>query len=58
MEKAGLKVLPVRVPRSVRAQEAATQGQPITHYDPENPVSLAYRKIGEGLDRWLNGSKN
>ncbi|HHH81782.1 MAG TPA: ParA family protein [Chloroflexi bacterium] len=44
--EAGLNVLPVRVPRSVRAAEAPVEGKTVALREPDNQVSKAYRELG------------
>ena len=53
IEAAKLPVIPVRIGRSVKVEEAMTASEPIITYDPENPQAANYRKLGEGIDQWL-----
>lgn len=50
---AGLKVLPVRIGRSVRVAEAAGFGQSVASYDPTNPQAENYRQLSEIVTQWL-----
>ena len=50
MERNGIRVLPMRIPRSVRVAEALLAHKPIMAYDPDNPASVAYGDPG----RWIN----
>lgn len=53
MERAGLPLLPVRVGRSVRVQEAAAVGESVVTYEPQNPQAQAYRALAEEVEKWL-----
>lgn len=55
MERAGLPLLPVRVGRSVRVQEAAAVGESVVTYEPRNPQAQAYRDLAKEVERWLSG---
>lgn len=53
---AGLNVIGI-IPRSVKAQEAAAAGQPITQYDPGGKVSEAYKPFSRKVLSWLKNQK-
>lgn len=57
MEKAGLPVLPVQIGRSVRVAEAASEGESVVTYEPDNKRALEYRALGEVVDAWLSDAE-
>jgi chromosome partitioning protein len=57
LKRVGAPVLGV-VPRSVRAAEAASAYLPVTDFEPDNPVSAAYRKLSQEVEKWLNEKPN
>jgi chromosome partitioning protein len=54
MRGLGLPVLDVMVGRSIRVAEAASEGQSIVDYEPDNPQSEAYRRLGAFVDSWVS----
>jgi len=54
---AGWPVLPVTIPRSIRAAEAAAIGQAVTTFEPSNPAAAAYNDLGEMVKLWLKSAK-
>lgn len=50
---AGLSVLAC-IPESVRVQESAGAGVPLTEYDPNGKPAAAYRDLLKGITLWLN----
>jgi len=53
MKKAGWKVLPVMIGRSVRVGESAGVGESITTFEPNNPQANAYKELGGLIEKWL-----
>jgi len=51
--RAGQPVLEVQIGRSVKVAEAATVGETVVTYDPENPQSSAYQELAKVVDGWL-----
>lgn len=45
LQAAGILLFQTRIGRSVRVEEAAGMGQPITAFDPDNPQAAAYREL-------------
>lgn len=57
MTKANWPVLPFRVGRSVRVGESAALGESIVTFEPGNPQTAAYQKLGEYIKTWLTRKK-
>lgn len=51
--RAGQPVLDVQIGRSVKVAEAATIGETVVTYDPENPQTQAYQELAKVVDEWL-----
>lgn len=51
--RAGQPVLDVQIGRSVKVAEAATIGETVVTYDPENPQTQAYQELAKAVDAWL-----
>lgn len=51
--RAGQPLLDVQIGRSVKVAEAATIGETVVTYDPENPQTLAYQDLAKVVDGWL-----
>ncbi len=51
--RAGQPVLDVQIGRSIKVAEAATIGETVVTYDPENPQTQAYQELGKVVDGWL-----
>ena len=48
--RAGQPLLDVQIGRSVKVAEAATIGETVVTYDPENPQTLAYQDLAKVVD--------
>jgi len=57
MEEAELPLLPVHVGRSIRVAEAASCGESVMTYAPENPQAQAYRYLAEEVEKWLENAQ-
>jgi|APSaa5957512576_1039674.scaffolds.fasta_scaffold35393_2 chromosome partitioning protein len=53
MQNAGLPMLPVSIPNTVKVQEAAATKQSVLNYDPSNPAAAAYREVASEVQKWL-----
>ncbi len=53
LRKAGLKLLPVQIGRSIRVAEASAAGESITDWEPSNPQADKYRQVAEIVYQWL-----
>jgi len=53
MRAAGIRVLDVKVGRSIRVAEAAEHRQSVVTYAPENRRSLEYQVLAQVIDGWL-----
>ncbi len=53
MRGLGLPVLDAMIGRSIRVVEAASEGQSIVDYEPDNPQAEAYRRLGALVDGWI-----
>ena len=42
-----------QIGRSVKVAEAATIGETVVTYDPENPQTQAYQELAKVVDGWL-----
>jgi chromosome partitioning protein len=51
--RAGQPVLDVQIGRSIKVAEAATVGETVVTYDPENPQTEAYQELAKVVDGWL-----
>ncbi|HHX45647.1 MAG TPA: ParA family protein [Chloroflexi bacterium] len=51
--RTGQPVLEVQIGRSVKVAEAATIGETVVTYDPENPQTQAYQELAKVVDGWL-----
>lgn len=51
--RAGQPVLGVQIGRSIKVAEAATVGETVVTYDPENPQTEAYHELAKAVDQWL-----
>jgi chromosome partitioning protein len=49
----GGRVLPVAIPRDMKAVEAASRDQPLVVVDPESPAAAAYRQLAEVVEERL-----
>jgi chromosome partitioning protein len=55
LRKAGLKLLPVNIGRSIRVAEASAAGESITDWEPSNPQAEKYRQVADIVYHWLQG---
>jgi len=55
LKKAGLKLLPVQIGRSIRVAEASAAGEPIIIWEPNNPQTEKYRQVAQFVFQWLEG---
>ena len=53
LQRAGQPVLGVQIGRRVKVAEAATIGETVVTYDPENPQTQAYQELAKVVDGWL-----
>jgi len=56
LQGAGVHLLPPPVPRSVRVQESAASGQPLTEYDKAGKPAAAYELITNEVEKWLKAN--
>jgi chromosome partitioning protein len=49
-QEAGLPILEIKIPETVRAAEAPVQAQSISDYAPGSPIAAAYQKLAEKID--------
>lgn len=53
LQDAGVPLLSPPVPRSVRVQESAASGRPLSEYDRAGKPSAAFEIISNEVDKWL-----
>lgn len=53
LRKAGLKLLPVQIGRSIRVAEASAAGEAIIDWEPNNPQAEHYRQVAEIVYQWV-----
>ena len=57
LQSAGVDILPMRIKRTVKAQEAAAANQSVVTYATDNDITQAYRELSEVISKWLKQNK-